>query len=174
MNLRKLELKDAPLMLEWMHDPSVVRDLQANFAAKTLDDCKKFILAAQDTTNDIHLAIVDEKDEYLGTVSLKHIRNNKAEFGITIRTCAMGQGISRLAMEKIIQIAFKEYNINEVYWCVNKNNMRAINFYDKNKYMRRDIYNSEFYYLVTQYSSYSAKQIDEYLWYSISADNVEK
>ena len=34
MKLRQLNLTDAPLMLEWMHDPSVVENLQANFAAK--------------------------------------------------------------------------------------------------------------------------------------------
>lgn len=43
MNLRKLELKDAPLMLEWMHDPDVVQNMQADFAHKTLSDCENFI-----------------------------------------------------------------------------------------------------------------------------------
>ncbi len=28
MNIRELQLKDAPLMLEWMLDKSVVKDLQ--------------------------------------------------------------------------------------------------------------------------------------------------
>ena len=31
MRLRNLELKDAPLMLEWMHDESVVGKLKGNF-----------------------------------------------------------------------------------------------------------------------------------------------
>ena len=31
MRLRMLEKKDAPLMLEWMHDISVVGDLKADF-----------------------------------------------------------------------------------------------------------------------------------------------
>ena len=38
MRLRNLELKDAPLMLEWMHDPDVVKDLCGNFLDKSLDD----------------------------------------------------------------------------------------------------------------------------------------
>ena len=47
MYLRKLEPKDAPLMLEWMHDRSVVAHLGANFAEKTIDDCLRFISASQ-------------------------------------------------------------------------------------------------------------------------------
>ena len=43
MNLRKLEIKDAPLMLEWMHDKSVVEDLRTNFLTKTIEDCENFI-----------------------------------------------------------------------------------------------------------------------------------
>ena len=49
MRLRKLELKDAPLMLEWMHDETVVKDMQADFSSKTLEDCNHFILSSKDT-----------------------------------------------------------------------------------------------------------------------------
>lgn len=34
MKLRKLKLKDALLMLEWVHDETVVENMQANFAKK--------------------------------------------------------------------------------------------------------------------------------------------
>ena len=78
MKIRNLSLKDAPLMLEWMHDPDVVKDLQANFAAKTLEDCRAFIESAQDTSANLHMAITDDNDEYMGTVSLKHIRAETA------------------------------------------------------------------------------------------------
>ena len=62
MYLRKLKIKDAPLMLEWMHDDSVVHDLHTNFASKTLDDCKAFILANQEYTDNVNLAIVSDTD----------------------------------------------------------------------------------------------------------------
>ena len=47
MDLRKLELKDAPLMLEWMHDPDVVGKLKGNFLNKTLADAETFIRASR-------------------------------------------------------------------------------------------------------------------------------
>ena len=78
MYLRKLELKDAQAMLSWMHDESVVGCLHTDFASKTLDDCKNFIIASQNTTENAHFAIASDEDEYMGTVSLKHIMANNA------------------------------------------------------------------------------------------------
>ena len=104
MRLRKLELKDAPLMLEWMHDETVVKDMQADCSSKTLEDCNHFILSSKDTRKNLHLAIVDENDEYMGTVSLKNIEEDKAEFAITVRKNAMGKGYSRFGMREIIRI----------------------------------------------------------------------
>ena len=43
MYLRKLELKDAPLMLAWMHDKIVTEKLRTDFASKTLLDAENFI-----------------------------------------------------------------------------------------------------------------------------------
>ena len=78
MQLRKLELRDAPLMLEWMHDESVVGHLGTNFAVKTIDDCRRFIENSHADEENLHLAIVNDADEYMGTVSLKHLdRTNR-------------------------------------------------------------------------------------------------
>ena len=43
MRLRMLELKDAPFMLEWMHDENVVGKLRGYFKEKTLSYCEEFI-----------------------------------------------------------------------------------------------------------------------------------
>lgn len=136
MKLRKLEIKDADLMLEWMHDIDVVGLLGTNFREKTLDDCIKFIELSKNDTNNVHRAIVDEADIYMGTVSLKHIdREMKTtEFAITVRKEAMGKGYSKFGMAAIIDIAFKEIGLEKVYWCVYKENLRAIRFYEKNGY----------------------------------------
>ena len=160
MNLRELKIKDAPLMLEWMHDPFVVENMQTDFASKTLDDCKNFIIAAQDTSENIHKAIVDENDIYMGTVSLKNIDAQSAEFAITVRRCAMGKGFSKFAMTEIIQLGFEKMNLNTVYWCVSPDNKRAVRFYDKNKYQRvqsKDI----------KVSSYSKELVNSLLWYVV-------
>lgn len=134
MNLRKLELKDAPLMLAWMHDKSVVEKLRTNFSSKTKADCENFIKASWEDQNNINLAVVSDSDEYMGTVSLKHIENGTAEFAITVRAEAMGKGYSWFGMEAIIEKAFNEYGLESIYWCVSRANERAVRFYDKHNF----------------------------------------
>lgn len=73
MKIRKLELKDGRGMLSWMHDKEVVKDLCVNFADKTIEDCRDFILENRDNKFNIHMAIADDLDNYVGTVSLKHV-----------------------------------------------------------------------------------------------------
>lgn len=136
MRLRRLESKDAPLMLEWMHDSSVVEYMNADFASMKAEDCEAFIQSAKDTNRDLHMAIVDEKDTYMGTVSLKNIDGKTAEFAITVRKEAMGKGFSKYGMSEIIRVGFEELGLEKVYWCVNHENKRAIRFYDKNGYDR--------------------------------------
>ena len=163
IRLRKLEKKDAIHMLEWMHDESVVKYMQANFASKTFEDCEKFIEACSSDSESVHLAIVDDNDEYMGTVSLKHINHTvkDCEFAITIRKCAMGKGYSKMAMKKIIELAFNEYGMEKVFWCVSIQNARAVKFYDKNGYNRVSI--SE----LREITEYSEKQKQEYIWYLV-------
>lgn len=134
MYLRKLELQDAPLMLAWMHNESVVERLNADFASKTIEDCNKFIESSWNDKDNIHLAIASDVDEYMGTVSLKHIENGSAEFAITVRAEAMGKGYSWFGMESIIEKAFNKYDLDSVYWCVSRSNERAVRFYDKHNF----------------------------------------
>ncbi len=136
MNLRKLEKRDILLMLEWMHDPSVVKDLQTDFKAKTATDCENFIDNVSNTDNGLHLAIVDDNDVYMGTVSLKHIEDRTAEFAIIVRAIAMGKGYSKYGMTKMIEMGFEKLGLEQIYWCVNPQNYKALRFYDKNGYMR--------------------------------------
>lgn len=134
MRLRNLELKDALFMLEWMHDESVVCKLKGNFIGKTLEDVVSFIIASANKEESIHLAIASDEDEYMGTVSLKNMEGGSAEFGISVRKSAMGRGYSWYGMEEIIRLAFEEYGLERIYWCVSRENERAVHFYDKHNF----------------------------------------
>ena len=136
MRLRKLEQKDATLMLEWMHDKDVVENMSSNFQSKTISDAKEFIEKSLHDKDNLHLAIVNDEDEYMGTVSLKEIDNRRrtAEFAITVRRVAMHKGYSWYGMKSIIEIAFNELGLESVYWCVSKKNQRAVRFYDKHHF----------------------------------------
>lgn len=138
MKLRKLELKDAEYMLGWMHDDNVVHFMGTNFAEKTIDDCRNFIKSSWNDENNLNLAVVNDNDRYMGTVSLKHINstNRTAEFAITVCADAMGKGYSKYGMQKILEMGIKDLKLERIYWCVSKLNERAVKFYDKCGYKR--------------------------------------
>lgn len=167
MYLRELDEKDALLMLEWMHDEEITKNLFANFASKTLEDAMSFIKKSKDDKNNIHFAIANDEDEYMGTVSLKHVDYKKltAEFAITVRKCAMHKGYSWYGMKSIIEKAFHEFGLESVYWCVSKSNLRAVRFYDKHNFHEALDISAE---TLKRYEG-----IDNLKWYSVlKGDNL--
>lgn len=123
-------------MLEWMHDEDVTRYMNKDFANKQLTDCQDFIRQSQIDLPNMHRAITDDNDVYMGTVSLKNINSerNDAEFAIIVRKEAMGKGFAEYGMKEIIRLGFLEFGLDTIYWNVLKNNARAIRFYEKNGY----------------------------------------
>lgn len=168
MRLRSLQVKDAELMLEWMHDDSVVHYLKTDFMNKTIDDCLEFINNSINSDSNIHMAVVDDNDVYMGTVSLKNITDENAEFAITIRSCAMGKGYSSYSMESIIKKGFDELNLKKIYWCVAPNNKRAVNFYEKYGFEHVDPGS------IHVSLNYSNGQVSNYIWYMISNDEYKR
>lgn len=136
MELRALKEKDAVGMLEWMQDPEVNCFFRFDEKAITNKSVIDFIAASNINENrkkNLHLAIVDDQDEYLGTISLKNIDDavKSAEYSIGIRRAAQGQGVGSTATKKILQIAFEELALNRVYLNVISDNIVAIKMYEK-------------------------------------------
>lgn len=159
MRLRNLELRDAEYMLEWMHDPTVVINLKTNFSRMTIEDCESFIRIAQVDTKNLHMAIVDENDDYMGTVSLKNIYCGQAEFAITIRKSAMGKGYAQFGMREILRRGIKELGLGLIYWCVAPENVRARRFYNKSRY--QEVMADT----LKNVGGYTEQQKKSYIWY---------
>lgn len=136
MYLRKLKTMDAPLILSWMHDEDVVKNLNTNLRLKTIEDAKKFIIDSQTDKKNLNFAIVSDKDEYMGTVSLKYIDliEKNAEVSVVVRREAMRKGYSWFGVDAIINKAFGELGLESVYWCVHKNDVRSIRFFEKHNF----------------------------------------
>lgn len=136
IKLRKLESKDIPFMLEWMHDEESKIIFQNDFASIDETKAKNFVLNSFDDENQ-HFAIVDDNDEYLGTISLKHIdqKNGNAEYAISTRKKIRGTGGNFQATQLILKYAFEELDLNKVYLNVLSSNIRAIKFYKKNGFV---------------------------------------
>ena len=130
--LRKLLKKDVPQMLEWMHDEKVNCNFRFNFAAMTEEKALEFI-AESFTEENQHFAIVNDADEYLGTISLKNIsaKDKNAEYAIVIRKNFWGTGVAKKATEDILKYAFENLKLHKVYLNVLAENIRANKFYQK-------------------------------------------
>ena len=138
ISIREFKETDAPLMLEWMHDPGIQRCFKKNMMAVTLEEARKFCMVSRipkviKQGDSLHFAIVDEDDEYLGTISLKEIdlENRSAEYAITTRKIAQGHGVARQATGLLLKKAFGEYRLHRVYLNVLANNEPAIRLYER-------------------------------------------
>lgn len=143
MYLRKLKVKDAVQMLEWMHDKDVVENMAADFIHMTIEDCLAFIKESNEDENiTLNRAICTEEDEYLGTISLKNIskKDKNAEYAIVLKKSAMGSGAAGFATREILKTAFEELKLHKVYLYVRSGNIRAQKFYNKVGFRREGIF----------------------------------
>ena len=136
IKLRELETRDADGMLEWMHDPEIQKQFRIPMGEKTLEDALMFIETADVRLLDgknIHYAIADEEDEYLGTISLKGINlvDKNAEYAISLRKRAQGKGIAFWATREILQKAFCQHGLERIYLNVLSDNIKAIYLYER-------------------------------------------
>lgn len=136
MKLRLLELKDAEGMLEWMHDPEVNCYFRFDAANMTREKVEAFIkqsILSVEKKECYNLAITEEEDIYLGTISLKNVdwNNKSAEYAISIRRSAQGRGVATRATKAILQYAFETLGLNKVYLNVLSDNDKAEHLYKK-------------------------------------------
>ena len=120
-------------MYEWMTDPEITRFFRFDAAKITLEGCRAFIEKAQSDPDTVHFAIADERDEYLGTISLKDVdrEQKQAEYAISTRKKAHGSGAAMHATRLILVCAFDELELERVYLNVLAENGRANAFYRK-------------------------------------------
>lgn len=129
--IRRLKEKDAPCMLEWMHDETINCWFRYPFPAMTLEKAKFFIQYSFDEENQ-HFAVTDDKDEYLGTISLKRIseKDHNAEFVIAARKKAQDTGLVERAVTEILRYAFSDLGLHRVYLKVLSDNKAARQLYE--------------------------------------------
>lgn len=173
IKLRLLEKKDAPFMIEWMHDEEIQKCFIKDMLGISLEDAEHFCEenSCYDDNlngNDRHFAIVDDADdEYLGTISLKEIdlENRNCLFAISTRKKAHGTGAAFVAAGLILDKAFNEYGLNRVYLNVRADNARAFHFYEKCGFKFEGEFRNHLY-VDGEYVSWK--------WYSVLAEEYNK
>lgn len=163
VRLRKMELCDGKYMLEWMRDSEITAYLLADFEHMSMEDCHQFIKASYSEHN-IHYAIINDSNQYLGTISLKNIslQNRNAEYAIVLRRKAIGRGIAAEATSLILRQAFVKLKLHRVYLNVFSDNARAIRFYEKFGFVREGSFR--------QHIIKNENGMHDLVWYSILKD----
>lgn len=143
--IRTLKLSDLDNMYEWMQDVEVTKNLQAPFASFTREKVKNFIEDSMTQTTEsenLNFAIVDEADEYMGTISLKNIdrKCKNAEYAIVTRAKAHGRGYAMEATKDIIQYGFETLGLEKIYLYVSVDNIRANKFYEKAGFVEEGVF----------------------------------
>lgn len=167
--LRGVQQKDCNGMLEWMHDPTINYLYTDKIKNSTLESISKFVEDAQEYMkqgSDYHYAIVDAKDDYLGTISLKDIKPDKgAEYAISMRRGYQGKGIASWATQEILRIAFEQLGLHRVYLNVLSDNEHANKFYIKNNFR----YEGE-----SKKSIWIGGEMKSLKWYAMLDEEYEK
>jgi len=160
-SLRPLCLDDADRMLEWMRDPDITKYLQIGGPNTSKKSVEAFIRNSADECTNLHRAIVNQDGEYMGTISLKHIDEDKgeAEYAISMHKSALGSGAAAQASKLLMEVAFGQIGLKRVYLNVLSVNQRAVKFYEK------------FGFQYTHVSSLRINGVDmELRWYEVNRE----
>lgn len=138
--MRRLKSEDYTGMAEWMRQKEITMYFKEEFSDYTEEKIKTFIRSSFNDTNQ-HFAIVNECDEYLGTVSLKNIdfKNENAEYAIVLRKVALHTGAARAGTQDILDYGFQTLGLNRIYLNVLAKNQRAVRFYNRFGFSKEDI-----------------------------------
>ena len=133
MKIRPLMPKDVDGILSWMKDSEINRFFRMDAEGATKESVLNFVNASQNQENNIHLAVTDDDDNYLGTVSLKNIdkEEQSAEYAISMCKLSHGTGAAKFATEKILELGFEALGLHRIYLNVLSENLRANKFYQK-------------------------------------------
>jgi diamine N-acetyltransferase len=179
MKLRLPRINDANKMLATMSNPIINQFMTFSGKRFKLEEIIDFIEKANDVSNNLHLVIASETNEYLGSVSLKNIdfTKQRAEYSIVLSLESVGRGIATWSTNTLFSVGFNYLDLKNIYLSVDKLNHRAIRFYEKSNFISKEfdglnldsIYNENLRWFIVNpsidYSISLLSNIDEGVFY---------
>lgn len=132
--VRPLEIKDALISFEWRNndqvweytggrpDRVITKEIETNWIKE----------AIKRPTEKRYAICLKENDQYIGNAQLTHINDTNAQFHIFIGEVDFwGKGVGSQATKKIIELAFGQLKLSNIYLYVRKEHKVAIELYRK-------------------------------------------
>jgi diamine N-acetyltransferase len=147
VKLRELRLEDIDAMYEFIEDEEIALNFVFTRYPSSKEGLSKFITNSWGNHNDVHFAITNEENEYVGTVSLKNINyvDRNAEYAIALRKTFWGKNYAFEATKLIIEYGFNRINLHKIYLNVLSSNIRANKFYQKFRFKKEGLFKEHIY-----------------------------
>lgn len=164
VSVRKFEEKDIPDKVRWINDSANNQYLHYNLPL-TEEGTKAWFLKIKDST-DRYDAVIQYDGTPVGVIGLLNIHDGKAEYYITMgETDFKGKGIAKKATLLLLDYAFSQLNLSEVYLYTEVDNIPAQKLFEKCGFMQGGIFRNS--------AVNHGKSVDRY-YYSVSSSEWRK
>lgn len=164
VKIRKFIESDIPYKVRWINDKETNKYLHYDLPL-TIDKTIEWFKSIKNKNNRADFTIlVDNKP--VGIIGLLNIdnKNRKAEFYVTIGE-KKGNGIGFEATKLLLEMAYRDYNLNKIYLYTEVNNIAAQKLFEKIGFIKEGYLKDDLIY--------SGRKIDRLL-YAIYLDEIFK
>lgn len=132
VRIRSIEKKDITPMYELFCQSDISSVVDCSYP-DTKEELFKFLENIVDKADEKHFAIVNSDDEFEGLVCLRHINSSekRAALSIIVKPEVFTKGYAWFGMVETLKYGFNTLGLERIYWCVHKNNLRALRFFRK-------------------------------------------
>lgn len=132
--LRLLDISDLDNVMQWVNDPELMKNF-ADFATrKSREEEKRFLEKIIASENDKAFSIESETGEYIGSAGIYQIHwpSRHGRLAIILGNKSYhGQGYAQNTINKVLKLAFEQYNLHKVWLLVFEDNKKVRHIYEK-------------------------------------------
>ena len=117
--------------LKMINDKEIQKQIGLDNITVTFDNEMEWVRKNMQNDSTTYSMIEKSTNEFIGNIEIMNIENNKGEIGICITTDKQDKHYGQEAMKRIVEYAYNELKLDEVYLNVHGDNPRAIKCYEK-------------------------------------------
>jgi len=147
--LRPLEKKDVENVMSWVNDPEVIGNFQNFNHPISKEEELTFIENITKSKNDKSFSILSEDGEYIGQIGLHQIHWSSRSGRIAIiigNKNYWGKGYAQLALQKVLSLAFEEYNLHKIWIVTFETNKRMQHIMQKSGFQKEGFLRDEYFH----------------------------